>query len=257
MHMDGQRTAQTEKKNRGRAVGLIAEALDFLYPPRCPVCDRILDWGEKQIHPDCTRRLRPVGETVCLHCGRPVSSERQEYCYDCERKERDSFIQGKALYVYTGEITKSMYRFKYANRREYASFYGQKAVEQYGGWIRENKIDAIVPVPMYRGKQRKRGYNQAEVFAKAIAKEMGIPMVADALVRVKNTRPMKELNDIERKKNLKNAFQFTKFIVQYKCILLVDDIYTTGMTADTAAYILQKAGADKVYFLSICIGEGF
>ena len=113
----------------------------------------------------------------------------------------------------------------------------------------------IVPVPMYKGKQRVRGYNQAEVFAKALSELLNIPAESQLIQRIRDTRPQKELNDVQRKNNLKNAFQMKENIVQYRHILVVDDIYTTGSTAQAVAEELIKTGVSRVYMMSICIGE--
>ena len=75
--------------------------------------------------------------------------------------------------------------------------------------------------------------------------------------RVKNTKPLKALSERQRKDNLKGAFQVDTNIVKYSKILLVDDIYTTGATIDAIAELLKKSGAKEVYFLSICVGEGY
>ena len=77
------------------------------------------------------------------------------------------------------------------------------------------------------------------------------------LIRTVNTAPQKELNDKERTKNTKNAFQVIHNIVKYKRVLLVDDIYTTGATLDACSDALTNAGAVQVYFAAICIGRGF
>ena len=114
----------------------------------------------------------------------------------------------------------------------------------------------IVPVPMYKKKQRVRGYNQAETFAVELSKLTGIPVDTRFILRVKDTVPQKELDDLKRKNNLKSAFQKTENIVQYKHILVVDDIYTTGSTAEAVAEELLKTKNCQVYFLSICIGKG-
>jgi ComF family protein len=164
--------------------------------------------------------------------------------------------QGKAIYLYQGPIKETMYRFKYSNKREYAEFFAEEAVRIYGDWMKRKNIQAIVPVPMYMPKQRRRGYNQAETFAKALGRKMNIPVDATLVKRVKDTKPQKELNDLERKNNLKNAFQKTESIVQYSHILVVDDIYTTGSTAMAVAEQLRKTNTCQVYFLSICIGKG-
>ena len=251
----------------------IEELEKLLFPPRCPVCDGILHVDEiragSRIHQECRKKLYPAAGPVCYHCGRPVTAPEAEYCYDCGCRLRKMespywkktepfswFVQGKALYVYQGAARKMMYRFKYANRREYASFLAGRAVEEYGDWIRHTGVQAVVPVPVFRGRQKKRGYNQAGLLAKQIAELSGLAYEPEALIRIRNTRPQKELGDKERKNNLKSAFQAGDFVVKYRCILLVDDIYTTGATVEAAAQELRKAGVSDIYVLTICIGMG-
>ena len=143
------------------------------------------------------------------------------------------------------------------NKREYADFYAKEAVRIYGDWIRRKQIEAIVPVPMYRLKEKGRGYNQAAVFARTLGEKMNLPVEKRMVKRIRNTTPQKELNDVERKINLKKAFQLVPNIVKYRKILIVDDIYTTGSTIDAVAEVLLQAGVDEIYFLCISIGEGF
>ena len=119
------------------------------------------------------------------------------------------------------------------------------------------RIEAIVPVPMYSKKERYRGYNQAALFGRALSEKMDIPCIPRLMIRVKDTRPQKELNGRERENNVKNAFQSSDNVVKYKRILIVDDIYTTGNTIDAVSFLLKKAGAEKVYFLTISIGQGY
>lgn len=230
-------------------------AVAYLFPPRCPVCDALLAPGS-EICDGCEKEAVTVREPVCARCGKPLENERQEYCGDCARKKH-SYEQGKAVFVYRAGIKKSMYRFKYSNRREYAQFYARKAALLYGGWIARKHIEVIVPVPMYPKKKRRRGYNQAEVFARALGRELGIPVESGLLKRIRNTVPQKELSDAQRQKNLKNAFQLVPDVVKYSHILLVDDIYTTGSTMDEAAKALLSGGAERVCYVCISIGAGF
>lgn len=102
-----------------------------------------------------------------------------------------------------------------------------------------------------------RGFNQAELIARKLGQELGISVSTDLLLRTKRTTAQKELNDQERKANLKNAFQVAKNNIEAKKILLIDDIYTTGSTIDAASAVLLEHGAEKVYFLSISIGRGY
>lgn len=252
-------------------------ALSLLFPRRCPVCDEILPQQDtaKKIHPSCEVKLIPISGAVCMHCGRPfrkllrkdsrqssdiyMDNSNKEFCIECQKQgyvswqETSSIRMGKALYLYRGAIKESMYRFKYANKQEYATFFAQRAVEIYPNFILA--CDVIVPVPMYRKKQKKRGYNQAECFARALSLRTGIPMEEKLVQRIRDTVPQKGLNDIERKNNLKNAFQIGKSIVKYNKILLVDDIYTTGSTVETVAKALKHMGIWQIYVLTICIGE--
>lgn len=221
------------------------------------------------IHGKCKTMLFPVAQPVCYHCGRPVDGPETEYCFDCGRhlKRLESpywrknspaswFVQGRALYVYRGSVQKTMYRLKYSNRREYAGFFAREAAVRYGDWIRRAGVEAVVPIPVYWKKQKKRGYNQAGLLAKQIAEIMGLAYEPEALIRVRDTRPQKELGEKERKNNLKSAFQSADFVVKYRCILLVDDIYTTGATVESAAKTLRQAGVTSVYVLTACIGTG-
>lgn len=229
--------------------------LELIFPRRCPFCDEVVAFGE-YICPECEKKISPITEPVCRKCGKPIDNERMEYCYDCSRKKH-AYHTGKAVFVYQGAVKESLYRFKYANRREYAAFYGQQAVMHYGTWIRQCGIEVLVPVPVHKQRRRQRGYNQAELFAREIGRRMNLPVRTDLLIRSINTRPQKELDDVQRKKNLKKAFTITQSIVQLKKILLIDDIYTTGSTADAVAELLKCAGAETVYVLCVSIGRGF
>lgn len=145
-------------------------------------------------------------QPYCYHCGSPLADTETEYCQNC-RKHRSFVAEGRSLFVYRGAVQKSMYRFKYANRRRYARFLAEEAMQRWENWMREKRIEAIVPVPMYSKKERYRGYNQAALFGRALSEKMDIPCIPRLMIRVKDTRPQKELNGRERENNVKNAFQ--------------------------------------------------
>lgn len=229
--------------------------LSIFFPRCCPICDEVIPYGKK-ICGTCINKVPYIKEPVCKKCGKQLENERREYCGDCTKK-RHCFEQGKALFSYRKEMKLSMYRFKYSNKREYGDYYAEIAVREYAEWIRRRNIEVIVPVPMFRAKKRQRGYNQAEVFAYALGRELTLPVERKLIYRVRNTAPQKALNDRQRKDNLKRAFQVRPNIVEYRKILLVDDIYTTGATVNAVAEALKLAGVSEVYVLSICIGDGY
>ena len=226
-----------------------------LFPPHCPLCDELIPVGETACAA-CRKKVQYIKEPSCKKCGKPLENPRQEYCTDCGRKKHQ-FDQGKAVFVYQGQIRQSMYRFKYGNKREYAEFYANAAVEKYGVWLNKIKAEVLIPIPMYSRKKRLRGYNQAEVFARALGRKTGILVDEHLVRRVRNTIPQKELNESQRRSNLKNAFQLTADIVKYKRVVLVDDIYTTGSTIDEVSKVLKESGVKNIYYICISIGEGY
>ena len=153
-------------------------------------------------------------------------------------------------------MKKSLYDFKYKNKREYAKAYGEELVNNLKYEILAWNADVIMPVPLHKSKLRHRGYNQAELIARELSRRLEIPMDSKILKRTRKTRAQKELNDSDRKKNVKNAFIVDKSIVKYKKVILVDDIYTTGSTIDSCAKVLKEKGVEKVYYVSLSVGTG-
>lgn len=195
-------------------------------------------------------------EPLCKRCGKPLSDEYAEYCPDCVRREH-AYLRGRAVFEYNRRMKASIARFKYHNRREYADFYAEEMLRKLGRELRSWQPDVLIPIPLHKSRMRRRGFNQAALVADILGRRLGIPVAEKALIRNKKTSPQKELSDQERRANLKHAFQPGELEPEWKRAVLVDDIYTTGSTIDAAARILQAAGVEKVYFLSICIGRGF
>lgn len=230
--------------------------IDMLFPGRCPVCDEIVMPKGKLICRECRPKLRYVSEPYCKKCGKPLALAEQEYCGDCSRR-RHVYDAGLALFCYQGEARKSVERFKFKNKREYAEFYAEEMVKRLGRQIAGWEAEVLVPVPVHRSRLRERGYNQAAVLAAKLSKRTGIPMDGHLLIKKKRTLPQKTLEEKERIKNVRDAFQTGKNVVQYKKIIIVDDIYTTGSTADECAKVLKRCGAEKVYVLCLCTGKDY
>jgi len=225
--------------------------LDVIFPARCPYCDKVVPFLS-QICPECRNSFVHVKEPRCLRCGKPIGETEIEFCMDCRRKKH-YFSQGRGLYEYSSAAA-SLYRFKYAGRREYAEFYSDEMVKHLGDTIRQWNAQVLVPVPIHRSRKHRRGYNQAEVLATALGRKLDIPVDAGLLKRVKKTVPQKFLDEQERQNNLKKAFKIGHNDVKWKTAIIVDDIYTTGSTIDACASVLLKTGIEKVYYVSVAIG---
>ncbi|MGF7141937.1 ComF family protein [Anaerotaenia torta] len=240
---------------------MLQTLLDYLYPVRCPVCDEIVLPKGQRICKECREKLVYIREPRCKGCSKPIEYEEQEYCSDCRRKTFH-YDGGYAVWVYNEAMRTSVAGFKYRGRKEYAVFYIRELVRLYGERIRKLSPDAIVPVPLHRSKYRERGYNQAEVLARGIGRELQLPVYSRLLVRDRKTLPQKKLSDKERRRNLTEAFRVGghpsgKSPSVPERILLVDDIYTTGSTVDACSRILKAHGAKEVYFIVLCIGKGY
>ena len=234
--------------------GLLMDVMDVICPMTCPMCDRILEKNQK-ICTECERKLVYIFEPKCKKCGKELDDEEKEYCFDC-RVKKHYFKTGIAAFKYNNMISKSIYKFKYHNRRSYATFYGDAISKVYGKEILRWNCDVIIPVPIHNKRRIKRGYNQAELIAVELGKRLNIYVDSKYLFRVSNTRPMKELDKTNRKKNVEKAFKIYKNVVKYKKIILVDDIYTTGSTLDACSKVLLEAGASEIYFISLSVGQG-
>ena len=229
-------------------------ALNLVFPPRCPICDGIQAAGSRGICSTCRSRVKYIREPRCMKCGKQLIEEEKEFCSDC-RKRSHYFLQGRALYDYE-TVAEAIYRFKYKGKREYGEVFGEEMTFYLEDYIRRIHPDVLVPVPMYPGKVRKRGYNQAQVLAATMGRCLNIPVDVHLVKRTRNTRALKALNPKERLNNLKNAFNLEGNGVKLNTIIIVDDIYTTGSTIDAVAQVFLKAGVKNIYFVTLAIGEG-
>lgn len=225
--------------------------LDIIYPRRCPMCDGILLPEEPWICEKCVEKLHPITENRCVICGKPVP-EQEERCRDCQKREH-YFDRARAPYGYHGQMEQSLMRFKYGGRMEYAGFYAHAICRYEIDFIRQIRPEVLIPVPVHPARMRKRGYNQAHLIAKHLSQELQIAEEIHLVKRVRNTKAQKDLNPEERRKNLEHAFALTGKEQPYRTILLVDDIYTTGSTADALAKLLKQHGARQVSIVSAAV----
>ena len=200
--------------------------MDVFFPRHCPVCDRLLPMG-KGVHPACALKWKRITGPTCLRCGKTLSGadKDEELCEDC-KKRRHGFDRGIAVFPYRS-VSSSIYRFKYEGRQEYASYFGQEIALHCAAFFGQVHPDALIPVPMYEKKRRSRGYNQAALLAREVSRRSG---------------------------NLKNAFFLRESVVELKCVVIIDDIYTTGSTMDALATLLKANGVHRVYAVSLSIG---
>ena len=223
--------------------------LDLFFPRRCAVCDELLSYGTRGICKDCENRLPNVKEPRCFCCGRTLEDPEEEYCQECQENPH-LFVRAFPLFQYIPPVSDAMAAMKYQGRAEYAGFYGTLLGEQFRKDWMELRPDCLVPVPVHPNRKRKRGYNQAELLAEAMSEVTGIPVRKKLLIRSADTKAQKKLSKEGRRGNLAAAFSCEEEAPP--CVVLVDDIFTTGATADACTKSLLQAGARRVYVAAVC-----
>lgn len=186
-----------------------------------------------------------------MKCGRPVD-KAEEYCKECG-KRHVRFTQGKSIFLYNEKWKLSLERYKYYGCREYGDFYAKAMFAFARTSIEVWKPHRIIPVPLHKKKQKIRGFNQAAYLAERLSRLSGIPYDENIVYKRYMTKSQKKLNARERRENLKGAFGLLKD-VKGMTVLVIDDVYTTGSTIDAITECLLEGGAEKVYFLTLCMG---
>jgi Predicted amidophosphoribosyltransferases len=232
--------------------------LDLIYPANiyCISCGNIIDDSRPYALCDaCVRGLKWANGRTCLRCGKILQDTYlQELCTDCADGSH-VFERGFTCVEYGVQERQMLHRFKYKDQ----AYLGRKMAELMYDRILAEELpaDLILPVPMHPRKEKKRGYNQAAVLAKCLAKYMELPYDGKLLGRVVETEAMSKLGALGRKKNIQEVFAVESRGIKHlngRTVLLVDDIYTTGSTADACAAALLEAGASKVFIFTFASG---
>ena len=234
--------------------------LSFLFPPVCPLCGKTLLKKNRKLCPECEKKNIFIKEPVCYSCGKQLASEETEYCSDC-MKHPKNFKRGLGLCIYKEPVIHSLASIKYKNKREFSSYYLSEIRDRKLVQLKNLNLDLVIPVPLHPRKRRKRGFNQAEIFAEGIADMIGCSMENKLVLREKDTKPLKKMDPSQRKKTLLKAFHGNREVYEKtgrpKTVLVVDDIYTTGATSQGVTRSLKELGVRDVYIFCIAIGQGY
>lgn len=221
---------------------ILFHLVDWVLPPSCPGCG--LE-GEIICNECESKIVRLVGK-LCRFCGQAVRGSN--ICGDC-RDRSHSYDAYRGYGLYTGVLREAILRLKYQNDVGIARILSQylENVVLSSNWV----FDMVVPVPLSLQKYEERGYNQASRLAKPLAVHLGKFYRPEAINRIRETSSQVGLDIQARLENVRNAFRADPKIVNGKSILLVDDVFTTGATLESAASELKIAGAKHVYALTL------
>lgn len=219
---------------------------EMFYPSgiKCVVCGD--DLPESTRYCVCERCKLDFNTKFCLKCGRAMKN-MAEYCDDCQN-HGFTFETARAPFVYENEVVGLIRRLKFGSGKYLSGIMAQFMTDVY---VDSNfSADAAVFVPMLKRKQRARGYNQAEEIAKAFSGFTGIPVI-DALERVKKTGNFARMNKRQRAEAIKDSIALKDdALIKDRNLVLIDDVFTTGATAEECSRVLKSAGCGKIFVLT-------
>lgn len=210
----------------------------------CDICNREVFGGER-ICDKCLESLPWNNGLVCPLCGRKVTEEG--ICFECKTKPL-TVDRARSVFLHEGEAARLVMRFKQGKK-----YLKEPLFELLLPLLGEHfsEADAVTFVPMTEKSQKARGYNQSRLLAEALSEKFGKELL-DCLEKVRDTDAQKMLSRKEREENLKDCFRVAdNKRVNGKNVLIIDDTMTTGATAGELATTLRRAGAEKVFLLTV------
>jgi ComF family protein len=249
--------------------------LSLAYPQDCRLCSRSVEsWNNGIVCPDCWHNPQITklfgNHNGCAKCGIPLPRPQQfpaacqsnathnaadvtvpsqeSYCHRCDGLV---FAAARACGQYCGTLEANVLFLK--SVPHLCARLRQIVVQTYDLNRSVLESDLVIPVPLHPTRKQERGFNQAEVIARAIAAEFHLDLEPDLLVRVKNTeRHRAGLDEVDRAKSVEQAFKVVRpELLKTSSVLLVDDVFTTGHTLSAAAQSLLASGATQVKVLTL------
>lgn len=241
--------------------GWLAEASDAVvsvfFPAGCRICDRLLTGASRvPICRECLATFQAAPERKCEICGRPLPSlteteGERPVCPACQEKTY-AFERARSYGMYDGALVRAILLLKWERIEPLGAWFAQRLAEVARREGMASETDVVVPVPLHQERERERGYNQAGLISKPLARKLGLPHKAVLLMRTR-PRPNKQILSFEERwESVRGAFATRPGSqVDNRRVLLVDDVLTTGATLDACARALLDGGAKSVVGLTV------
>lgn len=219
--------------------------LDFLYPPSCVACGRLLEG---------------VRRHICVPCWSQVVLARDHPSLAAEALVKMGpdvqTVVSAFVFQKTGPLQALLHALKYQNADQIGTWLGEQAAGTVSAEL--PSIQLVTPVPLHRAKARERGYNQAEMIAEGFSRRIGSVVVPDLLRRTRHTPTQTRLSVEQRRVNVNGAFEVPAHHagrLDGATVLVVDDVITTGATIASCARALRRAGAARVIAGSVALAD--
>ncbi len=221
--------------------------LELFYPLHCEVCEKAL-FAKTRLCQECWDRMKPLTASFCERCSYPLLKGGR--CKNCADRELH-FVAGVSAFQYEGLVRQLLHRFKYGGDQSLKKVLGELlALTLRDKRLQGVSFEAIVPVPLYRLREREREFNQALLLAQEVAFQLKRPL-RQILCCTQATASQARLDRKERIKNRTGKFALKKNQSLSGNYLLVDDVLTTGATLDVCARVLLEAGASGVWAATV------
>jgi ComF family protein len=232
----------------------IRDLLDFVYPPVCGICSSAMARSDSEnLCRECRDRIAYIRPPFCSRCGRGFAHEPEydHLCGDCITRD-PCFRRARSVGRYRGVLRNALHCFKYRLQRRLAGTLGGLMTDRMPELAGEWRHDLIVPVPLHPRRLRSRGFNQSLCLAAVMARQLRAPLDRFNLRRVRWTASQVGLTAHERAANVRGAFAVARpEALRDKCVLLIDDIYTSGSTVNECSRVILRAGAQAVDVLTL------
>lgn len=210
---------------------MLDKILEIIFPNVCGMCGRI---NKNNLCPQCKIKLKEITKANII------------------KVKNKNFTYLAYLFKYDGIIREKILKYKFKDSAYLYKTFSEIIIKnkKMCGFIK--KYDIIIPVPIHKKRYKERGYNQSELLAKEIAKILEIPMEKHVLIKELNNTPQSKLSKQERKNNAIGVYKtINNQKIINKKVILIDDIYTTGSTANECSKMLKQAGASEIAVLTI------
>jgi competence protein ComFC len=249
------------RSGRRHGPGLLGEISDAVvsvfFPSGCRICDRLLTSASRvPICEECLSSFEPMPDVVCEICGRALpgltrKESEQLLCPACHDKTY-AFERARSFAIYQHAVVRAILLLKFEQIEPLGAWFAERLAELVKAGGEAMTADVVVPVPLHPTRERERGYNQAALLSKPLAKRLRLPHKAVLLMRTR-ARPDKQVLSLEERwESVRGAFATRPGSqVDNLRVLLVDDVLTTGATLDACSRALRDAGAKSVLGLTV------
>jgi len=220
---------------------ILGACLDLLFPPRCVGCNRPGTF----LCQNCIKDIATISGRLCISCGLPIKAG--DMCLSCQSEIYPFQIRSYAWY--REPLRRALLHIKYRPNRRLSDWFADRLAEivERESWPRMT----VLSVPLSKNKYHRRGYNQVDLVASSLARKLGLPFKPNTLRRIKDTQSQVGLSLEARKHNVQGAFVAEYRKLQGVCILLVDDLFTTGATLSACTQALMLADVGEIFAVTI------